>query len=67
MRKVPLSKKQKRAEKIKKTLIHVGIWLLGLLIVIALGVFAVRGFGIKTVIAICAAFFSFSLPETVLE
>ena len=50
MRKVPLSKKQKRAEKIKKTLIHVGIWLLGLLIVIALGVFAVRGFGIKTVI-----------------
>ena len=49
MRKVPLSKKQKRAEKIKKTLIHVGIWLLGLLIVIALGVFAVRGFGIKTV------------------
>lgn len=50
MRKVPLSKKQKHAEKIKKTLIHVGIWLLGLLIVIALGVFAVRGFGIKTVI-----------------
>jgi signal peptidase I len=50
MRKVPLSKKQKRAEKIKKTLIHVGIWFLGLLIVIALGVFAVRGFGIKTVI-----------------
>ena len=50
MRKVPLSKKQKRAENIKKTLIHVGIWLLGLLIVIALGVFAVRGFGIKTVI-----------------
>ena len=50
MRKVPLSKKQKRAEKIKKTLINVGIWLLGLLIVIALGVFAVRGFGIKTVI-----------------
>lgn len=50
MRKVPLSKKQKRAEKIKKTLIYVGIWLLGLLIVIALGVFAVRGFGIKTVI-----------------
>lgn len=50
MRKVPLSKKQKRAEKIKKILIHVGIWLLGLLIVIALGVFAVRGFGIKTVI-----------------
>lgn len=50
MRKVPLSKKQKRAEKIKKTLIRVGIWLLGLLIVIALGVFAVRGFGIKTVI-----------------
>ena len=50
MRKVPLSKKQKCAEKIKKTLIHVGIWLLGLLIVIALGVFAVRGFGIKTVI-----------------
>lgn len=50
MRKVPLSKKQKRVEKIKKTLIHVGIWLLGLLIVIALGVFAVRGFGIKTVI-----------------
>ena len=50
MRKVPLSKKQKRAEKIKKTLFHVGIWLLGLLIVIALGVFAVRGFGIKTVI-----------------
>lgn len=50
MRKVPLSKKQKRAEKIKKTLIHVSIWLLGLLIVIALGVFAVRGFGIKTVI-----------------
>ena len=50
MRKVPLSKKQKRAEKIKKTLIHVGICLLGLLIVIALGVFAVRGFGIKTVI-----------------
>lgn len=50
MRKVPLSKKQKRTEKIKKTLIHVGIWLLGLLIVIALGVFAVRGFGIKTVI-----------------
>ena len=50
MRKVPLSKKQKRAEMIKKTLIHVGIWLLGLLIVIALGVFAVRGFGIKTVI-----------------
>ena len=50
MRKVPLSKKQKRGEKIKKTLIHVGIWLLGLLIVIALGVFAVRGFGIKTVI-----------------
>ena len=50
MRKVPLSKKQKRKEKIKKTLIHVGIWLLGLLIVIALGVFAVRGFGIKTVI-----------------
>ena len=50
MRKVPLSKKQKRAEKTKKTLIHVGIWLLGLLIVIALGVFAVRGFGIKTVI-----------------
>ena len=50
MRKVPLSKKQKRAEKIKKTLIHVGSWLLGLLIVIALGVFAVRGFGIKTVI-----------------
>ena len=50
MRKVPLSKKQKRAEKNKKTLIHVGIWLLGLLIVIALGVFAVRGFGIKTVI-----------------
>ena len=50
MRKVPLSKKQKRSEKIKKTLIHVGIWLLGLLIVIALGVFAVRGFGIKTVI-----------------
>ena len=50
MRKVPLSKKQKRAEKIKKTLIDVGIWLLGLLIVIALGVFAVRGFGIKTVI-----------------
>ena len=47
MRKVPLSKKQKRAEKIKKTLIHVGIWLLGLLIVIALGVFAVRGFGIN--------------------
>ena len=31
-------------------MIHVGIWLLGLLIVIALGVFAVRGFGIKTVI-----------------
>ena len=50
MRKVPLSKKQKRAEKSKKTLIHGGIWLLGLLIVIALGVFAVRGFGIKTVI-----------------
>ena len=50
MRKVPLSKKQKHAEKIKKTLIHVGIWLLGLLIIIALGVFAVRGFGIKTVI-----------------
>lgn len=50
MRKVPLSKKQKRAEKIKKTLIHVSIWLLGLLTVIALGVFAVRGFGIKTVI-----------------
>lgn len=50
MRKIPLSKKQKRAEKIKKTLIQVGIWLLGLLIVIALGVFAVRGFGIKTVI-----------------
>ena len=50
MRKVPLSKKQKHAEKIKKILIHVGIWLLGLLIVIALGVFAVRGFGIKTVI-----------------
>lgn len=50
MRKVPLSKKQKHAEKIKKTLIRVGIWLLGLLIVIALGVFAVRGFGIKTVI-----------------
>ena len=50
MRKVPLSKKQKHAEKIKKTLIHVSIWLLGLLIVIALGVFAVRGFGIKTVI-----------------
>lgn len=50
MRKVPLSKKQKRIEKIKKTLIHVGIWLLGLLIVIALGVFAVRAFGIKTVI-----------------
>lgn len=50
MRKVPLSKKQKRAEKIKKTLIHVGILLLGLLIVIALGVFVVRGFGIKTVI-----------------
>ena len=50
MRKVTLSKKQKRAEKINKTLIHVGIWLLGLLIVIALGVFAVRGFGIKTVI-----------------
>ena len=50
MRKVPLSKKQKHAEKIKKTLIHVGIWLLGLLIVIAIGVFAVRGFGIKTVI-----------------
>ena len=50
MRKVPLSKKQKHAETIKKTLIHVGIWLLGLLIVIALGVFAVRGFGIKTVI-----------------
>jgi len=50
MRKVPLSKKQKHAEKIKKTLIHVGIWLLGLLIVIALGVFSVRGFGIKTVI-----------------
>ena len=50
MRKVPLSKKQKRAEKIKKTLIHVGIWLAGLIIVIALGVFAVRGFGIRTVI-----------------
>ncbi len=50
MRKVPLSKKQKRIEKIKKTLIHVGIWLLGLLIVIALGVFTVRAFGIKTVI-----------------
>lgn len=31
-------------------MIHVGIWLLGLLIVIALGVFVVRGFGIKTVI-----------------
>ena len=46
MRKVPLSKKQKRIEKIKKTLIHVGIWLLGLLIVIALGVFTVRAFGI---------------------
>ena len=50
MRKVPLSNKQKRAVKIKKTLIHVGIRLHGLLIVIALGVFAVRGFGIKTVI-----------------
>ena len=50
MRKVPLSKKQKHAEKIKKTLIHVGIWLLGLLIVIAFCIFAVRGFGIKTVI-----------------
>ena len=50
MRKVPLSKKQKRIEKLKKTLIHVGIWLLGLLIVIGLGIFAVRAFGIKTVI-----------------
>ena len=50
MRKVPLSKKQKRIEKIKKTLIHAGIWLLGLLIVIVLGVLTVRGFGIKTVI-----------------
>ena len=50
MRKVPLSKKQKRAEKIKKMLIHAGIWLAGLIIVIALGIFAVRGFGIRTVI-----------------
>ena len=50
MRKVPLSRKQKRIEKIKKTLIHAGIWLAGLLIVIALGVFAVRAFGIRTVI-----------------
>ena len=49
MRKVPLSKKQKRAEKIKKMLIHAGIWLAGLIIVIALGIFAVRGFGIRTV------------------
>ncbi|MFR4970076.1 MAG: hypothetical protein ACLTDC_05705 [Lachnospiraceae bacterium] len=49
--KSPLSKEAKAAEKISaKTLIRVGIWLLGLLIVIALGVFAVRGFGIKTVI-----------------
>ena len=47
MRKVPLSKKQKRAEKIKKMLIHAGIWLAGLIIVIALGIFAVRGFGIR--------------------
>ena len=50
MRKVPLSKKQKRAEKIKKMLIHAGIRLAGLIIVIALGIFAVRGFGIRTVI-----------------
>ena len=50
MRKVPLSRKQKRIEKMKKTLIHAGIWLAGLLIVIALGVFAVRAFGIRTVI-----------------
>ena len=50
MRKVPLSRKQKRIEKMKKTLIHAGIWLAGLLIVVALGVFAVRAFGIRTVI-----------------
>lgn len=50
MRKMPLSKKQKRIQKIKSVLIHIGAYLLGLLLVIVLGILTVRYFGMKTVI-----------------
>lgn len=50
MRKMPLSKKQKRIQKIKSVLIHIGAYLLGLFIVIVLGILSVRYFGMQTVI-----------------
>lgn len=50
MRKIPLSQKQKRIQKIKSVLFQFGAWLLGLCIVIVLGIMSVRYFGMKTVI-----------------
>lgn len=50
MRKMPLSKKQKKIQRIKTAITHFGAWLLGLIIVILLGIGAVRYFGMETVI-----------------
>lgn len=50
MRKKPLSKKQKKIQRIKTALIHFGAWMFGLFIAIFLGIFAVRYFGMETVI-----------------
>lgn len=50
MRKMPLSQKQKKIQKIKSVLIHIGAYLLGLCIVIVLGILSVKYFGMKTVI-----------------
>lgn len=50
MRKIPLSRKQKQIQRIKTALIHFGAWLFGLFAAILLGIFAVRYFGMETVI-----------------
>ena len=50
MRKMPLSKKQKKLQRIKNALIHFGAWLFGLFVAIVLGIFVVRYFGMEIVI-----------------
>lgn len=50
MRKIPLSRKQKQIQRIETALIHFGAWLFGLFAAIVLGIFAVRYFGMETVI-----------------
>lgn len=50
MRKMPLSKKQKKLQRLKVALIHFGAWLFGIFVAIVLGFFVVRYFGMETVI-----------------